>query len=494
MPSSGSMADPPPVPDGSLGETLGSDWTRSTPGAAPVPPQSQGFTPGTVLAGRYRVVAPLGRGGMGEVYRADDIKLGQPVALKFVRGTLSADLLERLYSEVRIGRQVSHPNVCRLYDVVEVDGQTFLAMEYVDGEDLASLLARIGRLQADKALDIARDLCAGLAAMHEKGIVHRDLKPANVMIDGRGRARLTDFGLAVALEAPGKYTYAGTPAYMSPEQLAGGSLTPKADLYALGLIVYEMVSGRRFYEATTLEELHSQHREAKPPRLVSVARILDPRSEHVILRCLEENPDNRPASARALLAQLPGGDPLEAALAAGETPSPEAVAAAAKVGDLSPGVAWAGLAAVLGGLAFAAWLFDRAQLFTRPLFPKPPALLVERAEGMLARLGYAASTDQAYAFVWDKKQFAYVDQHDRSLDRWSKLARRSLPPVYFFYRQSPVKLVAANRDGQVRQDDPPADVPEMAEVVLDPSGRLLSYAAVPPRVEAPQAWPAPDWG
>ena len=105
---------------------------------------------------------------------------------------------------------------------MEVDGQTFLAMEYVDGEDLASLLARIGRLPPDKAHDVARDLCAGLAAMHDKGIVHRDLKPANVMVDGRGRARLTDFGLALALEAPGKYAYAGTPAYMSPEQLSGG--------------------------------------------------------------------------------------------------------------------------------------------------------------------------------------------------------------------------------------------------------------------------------
>ena len=163
-----------------------------------------GFTPGTVLAGRYRVVARLGQGGMGEVYRADDLKLGQPVALKFLPRPDVPELLERLYAEVALGRQVSHPNVCRLYDIVEFEGQTFLAMEYVDGEDLASLLARIGRLPADKALDIARDLCAGLAAIHEKGVIHRDLKPANVMIDGRGRARITDFGLAVAGQPAGR--------------------------------------------------------------------------------------------------------------------------------------------------------------------------------------------------------------------------------------------------------------------------------------------------
>jgi serine/threonine-protein kinase len=494
MPVLQDMSDPDPPPSTSKAETLQSDWTRSDHSQVPPPAaEAPAITPGTMLAGRYRVVAPLGRGGMGEVYRADDTKLGQPVALKFVRGTLSPALLERLYSEVRIGRQVSHPNVCRLYDVVEVEGQTFLAMEYVDGEDLASLLARIGRLPGDKALDIARDLCAGLAAMHDKGIVHRDLKPGNVMIDGRGRARLTDFGLAVALEAPGTYTYAGTPAYMSPEQLAGGPLTPKADLYALGLLLYEMVSGSRFFEARTLEELHTQHREAKAPRLVSVGRALDPRTERVILRCLEENPEHRPGSARALLALLPGGDPLEAALAAGETPSPEAVAASVKVGDLSPAMAWAGLAVVLAGLAFTAWLFDQGKLFNRTLLPRPTALLVERARETLARFGQTAAADHAYAFVWDKALFAYVESHDRSFDRWEKLARAALPPVYFFYRQSPLRLVAENRDGQVRRDDPPRDQPGMAEVVLDPSGRLLSFGAVPPRVEPSGSWPEPDW-
>src|SRR5205814_10382753 len=164
----GSRLPPRPRPDASF-----SDWSSAPTEGMPAPapetpsgaggPPEPGFTPGTMLAARYRVVARLGRGGMGEVYRADDLKLGQPVALKFVRGTLSPDVLKRLYSEVALGRQVSHPSVCRLYDVVELDGQTFLAMEYVDGEDLQSLLTRIGQLGPAKALDIARDPCAGLA-------------------------------------------------------------------------------------------------------------------------------------------------------------------------------------------------------------------------------------------------------------------------------------------------------------------------------------------
>src|SRR2546429_7569187 len=156
------------------------------------------WAPGALLAGRYRIVAMLGKGGMGEVYRADDLTLGQQVALKFLPESLAGnpDSVARFRNEVRVARQVSHPNVCRVYDVGEIDGHFFLSMEYVDGEDLASLLRRIGRLPADKALEIGRRLCAGLAAAHEKGVLHRDLKPANVMLDGRGQAILTDFGLA----------------------------------------------------------------------------------------------------------------------------------------------------------------------------------------------------------------------------------------------------------------------------------------------------------
>src|SRR5262245_61395399 len=186
------------------------------------------FVPGQVLAGRYRVVAALGKGGMGEVFRADDLTLGQAVALKFLPPRLADDLdrLARLHNEVRVARQVAHPNVCRVYDIAEADGQPFLTMEYIDGEDLAGLLRRIGRLPEDKAVELARQLCAGLQAAHDRGVLHRDLKPRNVMIDGRGHVRLTDFGLAgFAGEIEGDDVRAGTPAYQAPEQAAGVEVT-----------------------------------------------------------------------------------------------------------------------------------------------------------------------------------------------------------------------------------------------------------------------------
>src|SRR5271165_109188 len=148
-------------------------------------PQSGGFSPGTILADRYRIVGLLGRGGMGEVYRAEDLKLGNVVALKFLPASLQNDTaaLAAFHAEVRNARQVSHPNVCRVYDIGEVNGQHFLTMEYIDGEDLSSLLRRIGRLPPDKALETAHQICAGLAAAHDCGLLHRDLKPANIMLD-----------------------------------------------------------------------------------------------------------------------------------------------------------------------------------------------------------------------------------------------------------------------------------------------------------------------
>ena len=167
-------------------------------------PEEGRFPAGTVLAGRYRILGLLGQGGMGEVYRAYDLILNQAVALKFLaRKQMNEAALARFRNEVRIARQVSHPNVCRVYDIGFVEGLHFLSMEYLDGEDLASLLRRIGRLPQDKAIEFTRKICAGLAAAHERGVLHRDLKPANIMIDGRGQVRITDFGLAaLAAEIP----------------------------------------------------------------------------------------------------------------------------------------------------------------------------------------------------------------------------------------------------------------------------------------------------
>ena len=303
------------------------------------------FPPGTLLGGRYRIVGRLGRGGMGEVYRADDLKLAQPVALKFLPAEVDHDpaRLMQLHSEVRMARQVSHPNVCRVYDIDEVDGHTFLSMEYVDGEELGSLLRRIGRFPVERALEMARQISAGLAAAHERGVIHRDLKPANVMLDGAGKVRITDFGLA---GATGETVRAGTPAYMAPEQLAGSEVTAQSDIYALGLVLYELFTGQRAIEAKNVAEL-VRKREAGilPPS--QIVRDLDPAIDRAILRCLERDPAERPSSALGVAAALPGGDPLAAALAAGETPSPEMVAAAGSTSALKPLTALTGLAVTL---------------------------------------------------------------------------------------------------------------------------------------------------
>ena len=194
------------------------------------------------------------------MYRADDLRLDQAVALKFLPDSVAADpaRLAQFHNEVRIARQVTHKNVCRMYDIGEVDGRPYLSMEYVDGEDLASLLRRIGRLPQDKAVEMARQLCAGLAAAHERGVLHRDLKPANVMIDGDGHVRLTDFGIA-GTAGDDANARAGTPGYMAPEQLTGSKVSVQSDLFSLGLVLYEMFTGKRGIEAKTVDELLKLH-------------------------------------------------------------------------------------------------------------------------------------------------------------------------------------------------------------------------------------------
>src|SRR6202140_3917356 len=263
--------------------------SSSRPSSSPAYLLNEGrFLPGRLVASRYRIIALLGKGGMGEVYRADDLTLGQAVAMKFLPDEAAGDeaLLERFRNEVRMARRVSHPNVCRVYDVGEVDGHTFFTMEYVVAEALASLLRRIGRLPPDKALEIARQLCAGLAAAHTKDVLHRDLKPANLMLDGRGQVVITDFGLAgVADNIRGAEVRSGTPAYMSPEQLTGKEVTMRSDIYALGLVLYEVFTGKRaFAESPARVRAAGDHTPSRPS---SVVRDLDPIVEKVILRCLE---------------------------------------------------------------------------------------------------------------------------------------------------------------------------------------------------------------
>ncbi len=454
---------------------------------------------GTLLAGRYRIVAPAGKGGMGEVYRAEDLQLGQVVALKFVPAVLASDgaALARFHREVRVARQVSHPNVCRVFDIGDTDGQVFLSMEFVDGEDLSSLLRRIGRLPSDKAVEIARQLCAGLAAAHEHGVLHRDLKPSNVMIDGRGKARITDFGLSgLAGDFRPDELWAGTPAYMAPEQLKGKEVTVRSDIYSLGLVLYELFTGKRAFEAATVLERKDLLEHTTPTSPSSHIKDLDPVVERVILRCLENDPRKRPASALQVAAALPGGDPLAAALAAGETPSPEMVAASGVAEGLRPAIAWLCLAGVAVGVLASILLSAQTKLYRRAPLEKPPEVLAEQARAILQNVGHSeAPADTAVGFYEEDEYLRYVRENDKSPARWDNLENA----FAFWYRSSPAPLGARlflveYAVGSISPDDPPLNVAGMTLVRLTPRGRLTQLIVVPPQVEKPAETVAPpDW-
>ncbi len=445
-----------------------------------------GLVAGTILAGRYRIVGLLGKGGMGEVYRAEDLKLGQTVALKFLPAALARDgaALARFHREVRVARQVSHPNVCRVFDIGETEGRHFLSMEYIDGEDLASLLRRIGRLPVDKGVEIARQLCVGLAAAHENGVLHRDLKPANVMLDGRGRVRITDFGLAsLSEELRADDIRSGTPAYMSPEQLAGRECTVRSDLYAVGLILYEVFTGKRAFEAAQGLERETSS-VTNPSTLV---RDLDPLVERVILRCLEHDPASRPPTAMQIAAALPGGDPLAAALAAGETPSPEMVAAAHKEGALAPRVSIAALAGLVAGCLLLVALSGRFALHQAVPLDKSPEVLAERASQILERAGYPGRpAGKAYRYQIDRTYLLLGQPKERNFAE----VRTGQPLTYFFwYRQSPRPIEPA-RFVTIGIDDPPAMTPGEVRVITDVRGRLVDFRIIP-LAETARASPVP---
>src|SRR5580700_4453069 len=458
------------------------------------------FLPGRLLDGRYRIIALVGKGGMGEVYRADDLTLGQPVALKFLpdEAARNQGLLERFKNEVRVARRVSHPNVCRVYDVGDVEGHTFFTMEYVDGEDLASLLRRIGRLPEDKALDIARQLCAGLAAAHAKGVLHRDLKPANIMLDGRGQVVVTDFGLAgVADQIQGAEVRSGTPAYMAPEQLAGKEVSTRSDIYSLGLVLYEVFTGKRAFAANT-----SGDGDRTPSRPSSVVKDLHPVIERVILRCLENEPSARPANVFSVAAALPGGDPLAAALAAGETPSPQLVAASGETSGLRPRVAvlcFAGVLVVLGALiSFFSAHYSGLKKMDLQL---PPEVLAHKAREITTKFGYPERpADSAFSFDYDGDFLNYVEKNDKPHPNWDAVlaARPSL--LRFLYRQSPDDMMASGFRDQfltpdiVTPSDPPLILSGMINLELDPQGRLTYFEAIPRQKYDSGATPqAVDW-
>ena len=496
---------------------------ESTGDCAPLPPASRRdepprFEPGHRLGKRYRIVGLIGRGGMGDVYRADDLELGTSVALKFLSARIASNpsALQRFRNEVRTARQVTHVNVCRIHDIGEEEGHVFLAMEHVDGEDLASLLRRIGRPSREKGVEMARQLCAGLAAAHQAGVLHRDLKPGNVMIDGRGRVRITDFGLAgLAKDLEGAGGIEGTPAYMAPEQIAGRGVTVRSDVYSLGLVLYEIFTGKRALQGRTFSELKREHESGSITSASTHARDLDPAVERVLEGCLEKDPSRRPSSAHAVLRALPGGDPLAEALAAGETPSPDLIAHAGDSGSLAPRVALGLLAGIVAAyfLATAIDRFgERAMLMVPPT--SPPSVLEVQADNALRSLGWGDLLAGHEASGLGQSGSSGIVDLMSSPERMSALpdllatlppqvpgsAPRRRPNVTFWRRWSPAPLVAIDfHQPTTKQDDPPLTGSGQACIVLDGAARLehLIVNVQPKEAASTEVSPtvagAPDW-
>lgn len=451
------------------------------------PAQEDEFAPGQIVAERYRIVTLIGRGGMGAVYRAEDQRLGQSVALKFLPAEFARDAgwLGRLHQEVRIARSITSPFLCRVHDVVDHAGGTFLTMEYIDGEDLRSLLKRIGRLPHEKAVEIACEICFGLAAAHAKGVLHRDLKPANILIDGRGHAHITDFGLsAIREDIPVAELRAGTPAYMAPEQMRGTEVSVRSDIYSLGLVLYELFVGRPAFTAREYSDIAAQKHESHLTPPSQIVPDIDSAIESMLLRCLAPDPADRPESALAVAAVFFRGDRLAAALAAGFVPTPDDVASGGPTDSVPKGRGFLQIAALIA-LLFACLLLSPLTSSAVALRPtKAPAALVERARAVLLEdLKLPAPREEAWGYC-EGRELVQADVRVHAGFASELYALLSSNTFVFWYRTSETPLTprdAMNRvfkGARLAPTDPPLR-PGSTIMIFDPGGQLVGFERIP---------------
>jgi tetratricopeptide (TPR) repeat protein len=267
------------------------------------------LTRGTTFAGRYEIIEELGKGGMGRVYRVEDKKLEQEIALKLIKPEIASDkkTIERFRNELRTARNIRHKNVCGMYDLGETEGAYFITMEFVSGEDLKSFIHRSGQLAVGTAVRIAKQVCEGLSEAHKLGVVHRDLKSSNIMIDKEGNVRIMDFGIARSLEGKritGAGMMIGTPEYMSPEQVEGKETDQRSDIYSLGIILYEMATGRVPFEGDTPFTVGVKHKSERPKDPRELNSQIPEDLNRVILRCLEKDKEKRYQSTGEVRSEL----------------------------------------------------------------------------------------------------------------------------------------------------------------------------------------------
>jgi serine/threonine-protein kinase len=271
-------------------------------------------TAATLAEGRYLLERELGRGGMATVHLARDAELDRPVAVKVLAGHLSSDegFRERFTREARMAAGLSHPNVVQVFDAGEDDGRLFIVMEYVPGVTLADELRRAGKLAPAAAVDLALQACAGLEHAHDAGLVHRDVKPGNLLLREDGALKITDFGIARAVEATQLTqvgSVLGTAAYLSPEQAAGEPVTAAADIYGLGVVLYELLTGRTPFVFESVTDLVAKHRESTVTPVRELEPAVPEALEAAVMTCLARNPDYRPASAAGLAHELAAASP-----------------------------------------------------------------------------------------------------------------------------------------------------------------------------------------
>lgn len=294
---------------GKCGTQLPSSEEISVSGTKTFQAPRKELTVGGTFAGRYQVIEELGKGGMGRVYKVFDKEIKDKVALKLLNPEIASDkqTIERFRNELKLARKISHRNVCRMFDLSKEEGTHFITMEYVSGEDLKSSIRRVGPLSAGKAIFIAGQICEGLSEAHRLGVVHRDLKPQNIMIDREGNARIMDFGIARSLKAKGitdAGVMIGTPEYMSVEQVEGKKVDQRSDIYSLGVILYEMVTGRVPFEGDTPLTIAVKHKSEAPPDPRNINVQVPEDLSRVILRCMEKDKENRYQGVDELLAEL----------------------------------------------------------------------------------------------------------------------------------------------------------------------------------------------